>query len=109
MESAEGFKDLRLDNHLFEVESRFQGGLTVERLIHERGNLFTFDSDRTPDIVYLQIGGNCLSDSRMTVQKVANNIYSFACYLHFSLNIRTKQNTTNRFNIYINKGISLLN
>jgi len=77
MKSAEGFEDLRLDNHLFEVESRFQGGLTVERLIHERGDLFTFDSDRTPDIVYLQIGGNCLSDSRITAQKVANNIYSF--------------------------------
>ena len=53
MESAEGFKDLRFDNQLFEVESRFQGGLTVERLIHERGDLFTFDPDRTPDIVYL--------------------------------------------------------
>ena len=67
---------------------RAKGGLTTDRLIHERSDLFSFEDTDKPDIVYLQIGGNDLSDQLLSPTKVANSIYSFACYLRYGLNIK---------------------
>ena len=57
---------------------RAKGDLTTERLIHERSDLFSFEDTDKPDIVYLQIGGNDLSDQLLSPTKVAHSIYSFA-------------------------------
>ena len=62
------------------------GCLTVPRLIHERPDLYDF-SVCQPDIVYLQIGGNDLSNTMTSSESVANEIYSFANFLHFGLHI----------------------
>ena len=67
---------------------RAKGGLTTDRLIHERSDLFSFEDTDKPDIVYLQIGGNDLSDQLLSPTKVAKSIYSFACYLRYGLNIK---------------------
>ena len=37
--------------------------------------------------MYLQIGGNDLSDKNITALSVANEIYSFAHVLHYGLHI----------------------
>lgn len=79
-----GCDNLRLDYSLFDITCRAQGGLTIPRLIHERPDLYDF-SVCEPDIVYLQIGGNDLSHS--SSETVANEIYSFANFLHFGLHI----------------------
>jgi hypothetical protein len=48
-----------------------QGGLTIPRLIHERKDLYNF-THACPNIVYLQIGGNDLSDKNTSTLSVAN-------------------------------------
>jgi len=59
--------------------------LTVARLILEPPDLYNF-SVCQPDIAYLQIGGNDLSNTTSS-ESVANEMYSFANFLHFGLHI----------------------
>lgn len=86
MTNTDGDSNLRLDHRNFKIICRAQGGLTVPRLIHERPDLYDF-SVCQPDIVYLQIGGNDLSNTMTSSESVANEIYSFANFLHFGLHI----------------------
>ena len=81
MKNTDGDNHLRLDPMYFKVICRAQGGLTVPILIHERPDLYDF-SVCQPDIVYLQIGWNDLSNTTSS-ESVANKIYSFAYFLHF--------------------------
>lgn len=61
MNNTYGDYNLRLDPRYFNITCRAQGGLTIPRLIHERPDLYDFNVCQ-PDIVYLQIGGNDLSN-----------------------------------------------
>jgi hypothetical protein len=54
-------------------------------LIHERPYLYNF-SVFQPDIVYIQIGGNDLSNTTSS-KSVASEIFSFANFLHFGFHI----------------------
>lgn len=65
---------------------RVQWGLTIPRLVHERQDLYYF-THICPNIVYLQIGGNDISDKNNTDLSVANEIFSFAHFLHYGLHI----------------------
>lgn len=80
-----GQNNLRLDYERFRILCRAQGGLTLHRLIHERSDLFTFG--KTPDIVYIQVGGNDLA-SHLDAEHVATAVFSFANFLHHGLNIQ---------------------
>ena len=62
----------RLHPARFMILCRAQGGLTIERLIHD---LF----------IYLQIGGNDLSSTSSDI--VANEVYSFASFLQYGMHI----------------------
>lgn len=86
MDNSDYFFNLRL-HWPFNIMSRAQGGLTISRLIHERLDLFSFRQDENIKIVYLQLGGNDLSNRELSARQVANEIYSFACFLHFGLEI----------------------
>ena len=85
MKNTDGDNNLRLDHMYFKVICRAQGGLTVPIVIHERPDLYYF-SICQPDIVYLQIGWNDLSNTTSS-KSVANEIYSFANFLHFGFHI----------------------
>jgi hypothetical protein len=65
--------NLRLHSARFMISCRGQGGLTIERLIHERSDLFCF-LHTSSKIIYLQIGGNDLSSTSTDI--VANEVYS---------------------------------
>lgn len=81
MKDNPSYYNLRLYENLFDIRCRAQGGLTVFRLIHERYDLYDF-GHFTPTIIYLQIGGNDLSKPGISSEKLANDIVSFANYLH---------------------------
>ena len=66
------------------ISCHAQGGLTIERLIHERSDLFCF-LHTSPKIIYLHIGGNDLSSTSSGI--VANEVYSFAGFLHYGIQI----------------------
>ena len=86
MDSSDQHCNLRLNETLFDITFRAQGGLTIPRLIHERKDLYNF-THACPNIVHLQIGGNDLSDKNTTTLSVANEIFSFAHFLHYGLHI----------------------
>jgi hypothetical protein len=66
------------------ISCRAQGGLTIERLIHERSDMFCF-LHTSPKIIYLQMGGNDLSSTSSDI--VANEVYLFASFLHYGIHI----------------------
>jgi hypothetical protein len=76
--------NLRLHPARFIISCRAQGGLNIERLIHERSVLFCF-LHTSPKIIYLQIGGNDLSSTSSDM--VPNEVYSFASFLHYGIQI----------------------
>lgn len=75
---------LRLHPARFIISCCAQGGLTIERLIHERSYLLCF-LHTSPKIIYLQIGGNDLSSTSGDI--AANEVYSFASFLHYGIHI----------------------
>jgi lysophospholipase L1-like esterase len=76
--------NLRLHPVRFIISSRAQGGLNIDRLIHERSVLFCY-LHTSPKIIYLQIGGNDLSSTSSDM--VPNEVYSFASFLHYGIQI----------------------
>jgi hypothetical protein len=86
MNSSDQHCNLRLNETLFDITCRAQGGLTIPRLIHERKDLYNF-THISPNIVDLQIGENYLSDKNITALSVANEIFSFAHFLHYGLHM----------------------
>lgn len=82
MNNSEQHSNSRLNETLFDITCRAQGDLTIPRLIHERKDLYDF-AHICPNIIYLQIGGNDISDKNNTALSVANEICSFAHFLHF--------------------------
>jgi len=86
MKDNPSYYNLRLYENLFDIRCRAQGGLTVFRLIHERYVLYDF-GHFTPTIIYLQIGGNDISKPGISSEKLANDIVSFANYLHHGTGI----------------------
>lgn len=86
MDESPEYHNLRLDPGNYIISCRAQGGLKIDELIHERPDLFDFNGEKV-DILYLQIGGNDLSDRNKSGTAVANDIYSLACFLHYGLQI----------------------
>ena len=74
MKNTDGDNNLRLDPMYFKIICRAQGGLTVPRLIHERPDLYDFSVCK-PDIVYLQIGGNDLSNTTSSESVAKRNLF----------------------------------
>ena len=61
---------------MFTVAIRAQGGLNINRLIHERHDLSIFtDIDKTV-MIFLQIDENDLSEEQRSAEQVANDIYT---------------------------------
>jgi hypothetical protein len=75
------YYNLRLDENLFDIPCSAHVELTVFRLIYERYDWYDF-GHFTPTIIYLQIGGNGIFKPGISSEKLANDIVSFANYLH---------------------------
>lgn len=88
-DSCDKYYNLRLDNKEFNVSFRAQGGLTFKRLFRNRetSRLVSFES--TPDIIFLQIGGNDASSHNRSASQIAADIFSLALYFVEGLQIRS--------------------
>ncbi|CAC5413819.1 unnamed protein product [Mytilus coruscus] len=83
MNSCDKFDNLRLLKSYFLINCRAQGGLTVARLAEQK-QLCTFSYHL--HIVFLQIGGNDAAN-RTNAYQIAQDIFAFAMYLHYGLNV----------------------
>ena len=79
------YGNLRLDNSAFLVYIRGKGGLTVPGLANS-SELLCFRVQ--PDIVYVEIGSNDLTDPFIIVHRLAERIISFAKYLLLGIDIQ---------------------
>ncbi|CAC5413818.1 unnamed protein product [Mytilus coruscus] len=84
MNSCDKFDNLRLLKSYFLINCRAQGGLKVARLAEQK-QLCTFSYHL--HIVFLQIGGNDAANRRTNAYQIAQDIFAFAMYLHYGLNV----------------------
>ena len=84
MNSCDRFENLRLLKCNFLINCRAQGGLTVARLAQQK-QLCTFSCH--PHIIFIQIGGNDAANRRTNASQVAQDMFAFAMYLHYGLNV----------------------
>ncbi|CAC5396515.1 unnamed protein product [Mytilus coruscus] len=84
MDSCDKFDNLRFLKSNFLINCRAQGGLTVARLAQQK-QLCTFSYH--PHMIFLQIGGNDAANRRTNAYQIAQDIFAFAMYLHYGLNV----------------------